>query len=243
MTAPVASLRERLGQLARTWPLVAAVSPSNWTAEVARLTEARAQGKPAVERFTYGSGRPDGELPGRLLDLAAALDLEDSAEASGLGRRARELALELGLILALDTPGFVPLARLRFASSGDDDARAAAWAALSPEQVSCDTHLSDDEDDPDSLVAQVRAGLLARRLPARVVLRDELPSLAACGDGTVLIARGRRLSAQVGRRTAVHELDGHVRPWWLRQTGQVVADADRGESDREEGRALWLEQE
>ncbi len=240
--APIAALSERLGALGRAWPLVAAVSPLNWSSELARLAAARAAGQPAVARFVYPANRPDRDLPARLLDLGAALDDEDDPAAAGLARRARELALELGLILSVETGDFVPLARLRFASSSDDDTRALGWATLPVAEAPAAAHRSDDEGDPGSLVAQVRAALAEHALPGRVVLRDDLPSLAACGDGTVLIARGRMTSADTARRTALHEVAGHLRPWWERQNGRRLADRDRGESDLEEGHAIWLEQ-
>lgn len=235
------SLTPRLGELARSWPLVHAASPLNWASEIARLTEARRRGQVAQPRFVYPESRPDPELPERLGELADALDLR-GPEQGGLARSARLLAVELAMIRAIDTPPFCALAQRRFGCSVEDDQRALAWARSDAAPGDSTRVRSDDERDPRSLLSQVRALLTRHALPARVVVRRDLPSLAATGEGLVLVVAGRDLDPQVCLRAALHEVQGHVAPWWERRSGLRPADRLPDALDREEGEALRIEE-
>ncbi len=228
----------RLDALARRWPLVHAASPLNWGSEVARLTEARRLGLGGEPRFVYPQDRPDPALPARLSELAAALD----HDLDPLGPVARELADEFSLILAVGSPSFVTLARRRFASSAEADLRARRWASLPLGPDDDERVRSDDPRDPRSLLSAVRALLSSEKLPARVEVRPSLASLAATGDGLVLVAPHRKISPRVARRTALHEVLGHVAPWWQRSSGAVPPGQPPSALDREEGEALRVEQ-
>jgi hypothetical protein len=230
------ALDRHLTHLARSFPLVHALTPLNWSGELARLTDAVRRGAPAEPRFVYRSLRLDPALPADLDALADELDRRDDRNAP----RARALALELHLILAAGTPAFLPLARRRFACSPAEDQQAEAWAALPPsppEEVQIPT---DDARDPRSLLSRLRSEAAARRLPVRVSLREGLASLAAFGGGTLAVATGQRTSVRVAQRTALHEVVGHAAPWWERG-GKPPEDPDG--QDREEGHALRVEEQ
>lgn len=242
MNPPLGLLRTRLDALATAWPLAHAASPLNWTSELARLLDEHRRGGRPVPRFIYPEARPEPELPARLDELAEALS-SLGPQAAQLGLFARELGLELRMILAVGSSDFAPLARQRFACAPADDERALAWAALPAAPDDAPAVRSDDEHDPRSLLQQLRARVAALALPVRVVVRPELVALAATGDGVVLVSPGQLLSPHAAVRTALHEVAGHVVPWWERRRGERPAGRQAGERDREEGLALQIEQE
>jgi hypothetical protein len=230
------TLDRHLTHLARSFPLVHALTPINWTGELARLTDATRRGAPAEPRFVYRALRLDPALPPDLDALADALD-RHGAPASAA--RARSLALELRLVLAAGTPAFLPLARRRFSCSPEEDRRAEAWAALPPSPPEEEQIPTDDERDPRSLLSQLRSEAAVRRLPVRVCPREGLASLAAFGGGTLAVAAGQRIGVRAAQRTALHEVVGHAVPWWERG-GKPPEDPDG--QDREEGQALRVEE-
>jgi hypothetical protein len=102
---------------------------------------------------------------------------------------------------------------------------------------------SDDEGSPRSLVSRLRQELGKRRLPMRVVVRENLASLAATGDGLVQVAAGHTLRSRDVERTVLHEIAGHVEPRVIASSARLgifVVGTARG-SDDQEGRALHLE--
>ncbi len=103
--------------------------------------------------------------------------------------------------------------------------------------------ITDDERDPRSLVARLRAVIGERRLPARVVVVAGIAPLAATGDGVVQVAAGRRVTVADVERTVVHEVEGHLIPAHdarSKALGIFTIGTAHG-SDDQEGRALLLE--
>lgn len=224
------------------------VRPLNWQAEQIRLTrafEARQQPAPA---FEYAPRAELSRLRARLIAIATELDQAD-LEQRLLAERAQELELEATLAEQVAGPEFARLAARRF-SPGHDAARTEQTAQqllrAGPQEPNDDAgvrHLSDDRRDPHSLWSQV-SRLLARGL-GNVQIEPVLGlvSLAAVANGVVRIRARAPLSASVGRRIALHEVEGHVRPRSAGATlgGIFSAGAVRASED-EEGRAILLEE-
>lgn len=224
------------------------VRPLNWSAEQARLTRAFEQGDTPPPAFEHAPRAALGGLRRKLTSLAATLEA-GAVEEQLLAGRARELELEAALVEHVAEPDFARLAAQRFPSP---DAPAAVeqsareLLATSPEAAPPDAealHVTDDLEDPLSLASQVAARLRRGLGEVRVLPVAGLVSLAAVADGVVRVRAGAKLSANVGRRIALHEVEGHVRPRVRGQElgGVFVAGAERGSED-EEGRAIWLEE-
>jgi hypothetical protein len=221
--------------------LLEAATPLNAEAELARLASARRAGQRPEPAFAYAPPC-SAELVGPLEALAAWLEGEPPFGPL-LAGRARELAADARLAAAVDTPAFAPLAALRFPSNAADDARAERWARLASEPCDGPRVASGDESDPESLVRQMRAEVGRLRLPVRVVARPGLAALAATGDATIYVAPGRWLSARDVARTVLHEVWGHALPSLARRRLPYPhACRPAGDADREEGRALLLEE-
>lgn len=229
--------------------LLAAVTPQNLGVELERLERLWAAGQPAAPRFAYVSRSVPAGLADALSRIADVL-----VEADPLGGvyagRARELACEAALCAAVGTSEFWEHARRRYAPRDAFDARAdelaVSWLTSSPSSPA-DPHepmiISDDLEDPRSLLHRIRAEVSQRRLPLRVVATPHLSALAAIGDGVIQIARGRPLSVSDIERTIVHELDGHAAPREAARAlslGIFAIGTARG-SDDQEGRALAIE--
>lgn len=226
--------------------LLAHLTPANFEAEVARLTEAREVDAP---RFRYRAlPEEDHERLARELDAAAERLRADGEEV--LSERAEELALELCIVRARGATQLRALATQRYQAGVDvvgADALARAWLAAAPAlgvELEARTVRSDDEADAGSLVSRLRTVLGAERLPVRVIVSDHLAPLAAAGDGFVQVAAGRRITTVDVERTVLHEVGAHVRPGLHARAGGdllgIVGSA-RG-SDTQEGYALLLEQ-
>ena len=102
----------------------------------------------------------------------------------------------------------------------------------------------DDERDPRSLISLLRARIGALRVPVRVELRAGLSSVAAAGDGFVVIRPDALLSSAEAERIAHHELAAHVLPRLAAraETLGIFRVGARSAGDEEEGRALLLEE-
>jgi hypothetical protein len=90
----------------------------------------------------------------------------------------------------------------------------------------------------------MRAAVGKGRLPFVVVGSASLASLAATGDGAILVASGRLLHEEDAIRTVLHEVEGHARPRAHARKaplGLFGAGTARG-VDHQEGRALVLEE-
>ncbi len=218
------------------------VRPLNLDVERARLS-AHVDTEPQP-RFEYGARPRLGELR-RVLDSLVAALLEGDSELRLLAARASELSLEAELAEGVATRAFPALAARRFpapARAGALCGAAREAVALTAPDEAGETHLSDDQRDPNSLWSQLVSRAARKRLPVRVEVASGLVPLAAVGDGVVRLRPGARLTAAVGRRVALHELDGHVVPRLAgRALGGVLLAGSAGAAEDEEGRAIWLE--
>lgn len=176
------------------------------------------------------------------------------AELQRLGRvgalyaaRAAELELEARLVEAIGTPAFAVLARRRFPAPREHASELLGWArqAASAGLPAPAEPLfrSDDLRSPSSLASQLERAIAALRVAVRVVVRPDLTSHAATGDGVIYVKAGVWHSARRAARITRHELMGHALP-------RVRARAEplglfrvgaAGSSDDEEGRALLIE--
>lgn len=221
--------------------LIEAATPLNAEPEFSRLWRERRAGRRPEPAFVYAAAPGTAELVG---PLGALADYLDGSPAPGprLAERARELAGEARLAVAVGSSLFAPLAARRFCSGAADDARAERWARLEGELEGEPLVASDDESNADSLVCQMRAAVGRLRLPVRVVTRQGLAALAATGDATIYVASGRFLGARDVARTVLHEVWGHALPSLARRRSPYpLACRPAGDADREEGRALLLE--
>jgi hypothetical protein len=104
-------------------------------------------------------------------------------------------------------------------------------------------HLSDDRDDPPSLVRKLVRHAAELGLSIRVAIRPEQLAIAATGHGIVAIRPGVPLSADTAARITLHELLGHALP---RARGEhapfsLLRAGTAGAMESEEGRALVVE--
>jgi hypothetical protein len=229
----------RLLTLAPRVAMLSAVTPENFVSECARLATAFRRGSNEVPRFVY----PERDsLDSVFAELASLAELLFAAGDEALASRAHELALEARLVDARCTPAFRALAARRFGVSPHADELAERFAAPLPEDGDA-SHVTDDKIDPESLLAVVRAEVGRLFLPVRVTTSARLASLAAAAGTTIVVAEGRRTTAREALRTALHEVHGHVVPALARaRVGGLAELRLAGDVDREEGRALLLEE-
>lgn len=240
--------------------LIRAVTPTNADRELASLEQAFRRGAPRLPRWRYDPPPLPPELPRALEELAAFLDTEPPLGPI-YAARARELRLEAALVAAIGTPRLTVTARLRFVGSsleeGEDarkaDELAAAWTsghddglgseratnhAAEPSVRSCDA------GDPRSLLSRMAREVGRKRLPMRVFAQPGMASLAATGDGVILVAQHKWLSRRDIERTVVHELEGHALPRARAARAPLALFAigtARGIDDQE-GRAIGIEE-
>ncbi|HEY8090532.1 MAG TPA: tyrosine/phenylalanine carboxypeptidase domain-containing protein [Polyangiaceae bacterium] len=246
---PAAGIVERLLLVAaREIQLLGAVTPCNAPGERTRLVEALRTDAPATPRWTYARWEKD--------DLRRALEAAEQAlshrGASPLDRlhldRVRELSVEAALCAAAGTAELARLAPLRFAPVDPAFAAAGAacceaWLAEPPPAVGAET-IASDAEDPRSLLSLLRAAVGQRRLPFTVVVQPSLASLAATGDGVLLVAPGRPVTQDDAARTVLHEIEGHALPR-TRAAASALALMKAGTArgiDDQEGYALMLEE-
>lgn len=241
-----------LAQAVKQARVIAAATPRNHRAELARLEAELEAGQSPVPRFQHLPPRHDlAGLRHALDELAAGLDAEGP-----LGRiyaeRARELELEAAICSSVGSGELPTLARRRFAAPPDllHDATemAEAWLAeelSAPADGDGEALRSDDASDPRSLVSALMAEVSRRSLPFRVITSPHLSALAATGDGVLIVASDRSVTEQDVRRTVLHEIEGHAEPATRAAAsplGIFALGTARG-SDDQEGRALCLEAE
>lgn len=226
--------------------VIAANTPSNLREELDRLALAWRQGDAIDAQFIYEPRVDHTELRRAL--SAASSDLEQQGALGSLyAARARELDEEAALCEEAGGPGLWKAARRRYARrdqfDGQADALADAWLCGRVVPAPEDEARSDDERDPGSLLCRLREEIGRRRLPLRVLINENLASLAAVGDGFVQIVANRRMSRRDVERTVLHEIEGHVLPRLAAAKAAIgifgIGTA-RG-SDDQEGRALALE--
>ncbi len=232
--------------------VIAANTPLNLRQELSRLEGAWRASGAAAPRFEYEPPSDHGRLRA-VLDAIA----DELARHGALGEiyaaRARELAEDAALCETAGTAALWSAARQRYARrdrfDADADATADAWLAEAPGEhgapgPSAEPAVrSDDERSPLSLVSRLRQEIGRRRLPLRVVIKDNLASLAATGDGFVQVIAGRPLTPRDVERTVLHEIAGHVEPRVAASSARLGIfglGTARG-SDDQEGRALVLE--
>lgn len=222
------------------------VRPLNLAAERARLATACAAGRRPAPELRYAPGAELEDVKRALGAACAPLDQREP-EQRVLAARAAELELEAALCEQVASPGFGALAARRFPLPKDDAALRRRARELLAEPQSAPSsealHESDDASDPHSLLSVLTRRVFAERLPARVEVDPGLVALAAVADGVVKVRAGARLSAEVARRVALHEVDGHLAPRVSGQAlGGVFLAASPGASQDEEGRAILLEE-
>jgi hypothetical protein len=230
--------------------VIAASTPVNLRHELARLERAWQATGAEAPRFAY-EAPPDHQGLRGALDAIAG-ELETRGELGEIyAARARELVDDASLCEAAGTPGLWALARRRYARrdrfDAEADATAEAWLAERTPAARLEGPepevRSDDEQSPVSLVSRLRQEIGRRRLPLRVTIKDNLASLAATGDGEVLVVAGRTVAGRDVERTVLHEIEGHVEPRVLAsraRLGIFAVGTARGVDDQE-GRALFLE--
>jgi len=232
--------------------LIGRATPVNLATELARLEEAFARDDACAPRFEYDRA-PRSSLEGELHALADQLDSLGETLALAYAGRARELALEQALCTSVGRPEFWMNARARFTQTGSfaarADALAEAWLAQSigveDDTVGPTTGiLSDDANDPRSLLLRMRSAVGAERLPFRVAVSDRLAALAATGDGVILVGSGRWLEPNTIERTVLHEVFGHALPRALSRSRALglFRIGSAGGSDDQEGRAIRIEE-
>lgn len=240
-------LERLLGRAERAIALLERCRPLNVVHAQAEVQAAWQRDEPSAPDWQYASVP---ELSGLRAGLEGMVDkLAAAGPWGGLyAARAAELYTEAAAAEALDSGSFRELAALRFpVGAGPDAAQAEQWALDWTEatlEPPSSTTASDDELDPKSLFSAMRRAVGQRRLPFRVLLREDLPSAAATGDGVILVKAGARYRALDVERIVVHEIEGHALPR-LRARHErlgLYRIGTAGGSDDEEGRALLLEQ-
>ena len=239
------SLDERIRAVSARFPLLSAVTPRNSAREHERLLASFRSGHelsprweaPVIDRAMLATSQ-------RMIDAAIA-GLENEGGWLAIYReRLLELAADLAVIDAAFTPDIVRASEARFGrdlSAGD--ALAAEFREAVVDDADAETIATDDNNDPRSLVSQMRARISSHSLPVRVLVRERIGSLAAAGDGIVIVAANRRATARETARVVLHEVEGHVLP---RERGRgrthgIETLGSAGASEDEEGRALVIE--
>lgn len=238
------AIDECIRAVSTRFPLLSGVTPRNAAREQARLVSAWSRGdevSPSWERPPLDPALLTATQ--RMLDeMIGRLDVERGWLAL-YRHRLIELSRELDVIDAAFTEDLPRAAAARFAcdlAEGDAIAeRFAAADSIEPTELVS----TDDERDPRSLLSQMRARISELRLPVRILVRERVGSLAAAGDGVVIVAQGRRVSREEVARVVLHEVEGHVLP---RERGRsrkhgIETLGSAGASEDEEGRALLLE--
>lgn len=214
--------------------LIGAATPTNAEAEIERLTAALEAGRPSFPQWEH---RPERTTIPALPGASGSIDL--------VRARIEELRLEAAMAEAAGTPAFAPLAAERFHEPARAlraaDRTAQAWAAL-PTSTEDDLVPTDDGSDPRSLLSQVRAAIGRARAPFAVKV-STLGALAATGEHTVYVARGRFTTPRAARRIAIHEVSGHVMPRVRARRLHAIFELGtaRG-TDEQEGLAVLYEE-
>ena len=242
-----ARIDEALARAASQIQLLAAFTPTNATTERARLLDLAERRRPLVPAWTYEPASTGDAEPLLEAALRALETLGNDSLALVYRARAEELLLEAELVHAAGTRDVSLLASKRYAPTSLAAAKAAdvlatAWSKERTEERG--ERIASDSDHPKSLLSLIKREVGRRALPFRVIVHAALSSLAATGDGVILVTRGREISAEASERTALHEIEGHVLPRTRAQKQSLgifrVATA-RG-VDQQEGLALVFEE-
>lgn len=229
----------------RQTALVTRCRPLNMQAEYERLHDAWSRGTRAEPRLCYAAGPDLGELRSLLRGLQGGLSA--GPWQTLYAARIEELIAETRLADAVGRPHIVHLSRQRFADGLALEPAAylvREWLDGRGEADAGELIASDDLASEYSLVRRVQAWVGRERLPFRVELSSELVSLAATGEGFIVVARGRMLSRHDAERVAVHEVLGHALPRVRARSeelGLFIAGSAGG-NDTQEGYAVYCEQ-
>jgi len=232
--------------------VIAATTPVNLERELDRLNRAWRMSGATAPQFAYRAPPDHARLRAAL--EASARDLEGMGPLGEIyAAKARELALDAEICETAGTPALWQAARRRYARRDGFDVAADAIAdewLVEPLHEESIPHpdgapevRSDDERSPASLLSRLTQEIGRRRLPLRVLVKDNLASLAATGDGFVQVVAGRMITRRDVERTVLHEIVGHVEPAVRAASaylGIFAIGTARG-SDDQEGRALALE--
>jgi len=237
--------------------LIRAVTPTNAESELTALETAFRRGAERLPRWHYDPLPVPPELPRALEALAAFLDKEPPLGPI-YAARARELGLEAALVDAAGSPRLTARARERFLGTtpearGDTaraDELASRWTNGSatsgpPTEANAAGRVrSCNAKDPRSLLSRMANEVGQKRLPMRVLVHAGLASLAATGDGVILVAENKWLSPRDIERTVLHEIEGHALPRARARRAPLAIFAfgtARGIDDQE-GRAVAIEE-
>jgi len=229
--------------------LLSAVTPKNATREQERVLTAWRTGRelsprwepPELDRRLLASAR-------RALDEVLVSLREEQGWLAVYRGRFVELAKDLAVIDTAFSPAMTDAAAARFGDADDARSDADQIAAAFDEgrrDLDDDTLIAtDDPNEPGSLLSRMRARLSELRLPVRVLVRERVGSLAAAGDGVVIVAANKTATRRETERVVVHEIEGHVLPRERGRTGRFGIETlgSAGASEDEEGRALLLEE-
>jgi hypothetical protein len=240
--------------------LIRAVTPANAASELALLEEAFLRRSPRLPRWTYDVHPVSSELCFGLEKLAGFLE-----EVSPLGQvyaaRARELCLEASIIDAVGTPRLGARAEERFVCRTEEaradrrkaDELAAAWTRGGDNEGGEDSRTARralrersrtcDAGDPSSLISRMSCEAGRHKLPMRIVLQPGLASLAATGDGVILVAPHKWVAPRDVERTVLHEIAAHALPRARAASAPlgICAVGTAYGIDDQEGRALLIE--
>lgn len=248
LAEPVARAALRLAACEAQIALLDRLRPQNLAFEKARLVRALEKGERPEPRFDYAAPPLLLELRRELEAIAQALSA-GGAEEQLLSERARELLLDAELVESVGSARLAALAGRRFPLPDDHDelshlARKLVTAVPDASELQPPAlHYTDDARDPQSLWSELSRLISAERWAVRLEAVSGLASLAAVADGVVRVRASAQLSARDGRRIALHEVEGHVRPRLAGAAlGGVFKAGSARASEDEEGRAILLEE-
>jgi hypothetical protein len=230
--------------------VLAHCTPTNLQDELLGLRADFEAGNGRLPAFEYTPPPSLGMLDNQLQRVADTLE-RGQPLAQLYARRARELALEAQICMSAGSDGLAALAQARYGCSdgygelADELCREwLAGARVTANSHSGPTCVSDDEEDPHSLLVRMRRLVGQLRLPFRVVASSRLAALAATGPGVIYVARGSRMTRHAVERTVLHEVEGHALPRHQasRMPLGIFAFGSARGSDDQEGRAIALEE-
>lgn len=229
----------------RQTALVTRCRPLNMQAEYERLRADWSRGTRSEPQLRYAAAPRLSELRAMLRTLQNGLP--SGAWQALYAARIEELIVETRLADAAGGSEMVHLSRQRFAGGLDLDPAAQLareWLTRREEVDAGHLIASDDVGNEHSLIRRVQAWVGRERLPFRVELSTDLVSLAATGEGFIVVARGRALTRQDAERVAVHEVLGHALPRVRARSEEIglFVAGSAGGNDTQEGYAVYCEQ-
>ena len=236
-----------LSRAERSIALLERCRPLNYPAEREGLLAQLRRGNPRAPRFRYSGSSGAAQLSNGLATLADAAR-RGGAWGALYSERAWELHLEAALVAVVGTPRARALARARFGMTQGPEVEAARrlahnWAQLAVAEEKAPLYVSDDAEQPQSLVSAMRRAVGERRIGFRIVTSPDLTSSAATGDGVIVVRAGMEMSELCGKRVVMHEVLGHALPRHRAVAEEVglYRVGSAGGPDEEEGRALLIE--